>query len=324
MRLRRQRADFAFDPTDMTELNRTAAEPYQGVWNLIYSTVRAFWALVEPRILAAAQDKNVPVELYYYAELGLDVFSVENFQKRDPYSNPAQFTAAFAKLAQAGWIVPEGSDEYHVTGEARAAVRELVRAGDAPLENIEVMSVADMERLHDLLLRLVRANASAPEPPVKWATTHRFRATDETSPRLAQVREALMDLFAYRDDSHRTAWSNFPADGLMWHTFGMIWDNAADTPGDMVRQASFRGYAEQDYLGACDRLAALGWLARGERPGTFVVTPIGKKLRGAVEQLTDAYFYMAWSSLRPEELDELLANLRRLRERLEAVVLNGE
>lgn len=307
----------------MTELNRNAAEPYQGAWNLIYSTVRAFWALVEPRILAAAQDKNVPVELYYYAELGLDVFSIENFRKRDPYSNPAQFTAAFAKLAQAGWIVPQGNEEYRVTDEARAAARDLVRAGDAPLENFEVMSVADMERLDDLLLRLVRANASAPEPPAKWATTHRFHATDESAPLLAQVREALMDLFAYRDDSHRTAWSNFPADGLMWHTFSMVWDNTADTPDDMAHQASFRGYAAEDYVRACNQLVTQGWLARGERPDAFVITPVGKKLRGAVEQLTDAYFYLAWTNLRPEESDELLSKLRRLRERLEAVVLNG-
>lgn len=299
-----------------------SAEPYHGVWNLLYSTVRAFWALVEPPIHAAAQEKNIPIELYYYAELGLDIFSVENFQKRDPYSNPALFTAAFDKLAQAEWIIPQGGGVYRVTDDARAAVREIVRAGDAQLEHLEIMSVADVTRLLDLLQRITQANANATEPPTKWATTHRFRATDETSPRLALVREALMDLFAYRDDSHRTAWQNFPADGLMWHTFGLVWDNTADTPADMARQAAFRGYAAEDYVRACNQLVTQGWLARGERPGAFVVTPIGNKLRGAVEQLTDAYFYLAWASLRQVELDELLSKLRQLRERLEQVVLH--
>jgi DNA-binding MarR family transcriptional regulator len=307
----------------MTEITPLPTEPYAGGWNLIYSTVRAFWALVEPRIHAAAKENNVPIELYYYGELGLDVFSVENFQKRDPYSNPAQFTDAFIRLAQAGWIVPQDAGEYLVTENARAAVREMVRAGDAHLENLEIMSVADVARLHDLLQRIVRANEMASEPPTKWATTHRFRTTDETSPRLAQVREALMDLFAYRDDSHRTAWQRFPADGLMWHTFGLLWENTADTPADMAQQASFRAYAAEDYARACNQLIALGWAARGEHPGTFILTPIGKKLRGAVEQLTDAYFYLAWTGLRRDEVDELLAKLRQLRERLEAVLLHG-
>jgi DNA-binding MarR family transcriptional regulator len=298
------------------------SEPYAGVWNLLYSTIRAFWVLVEPRIHAAAELQDVPLELYYYGELGLDVFSVRNFQERDPYSNPAQYADVFSKLVQGEWIIPAGNDEYRVTENARTAARSIIRAGDDFLETLEVWSAQDLARLNELLQRIVQANQVAGEPPTKWATVKRFRAADEASPLLAQIREALLDLFAYRDDSHRTAWRTFPADGLVWNTFGMLWNNTADTPADMARQAAFRGYAMEDYERACDTLVARGWAARAERADTFVLTPIGKKLRDAVEQLTDAYFYVPWAILQNDELDELLSRQRQLRERLEAVALN--
>jgi len=297
-------------------------DSFHGAWNLVYVAVRAFWALTEPRIHAAAQAKNIPIELYYYAEFGLEIFSVERFQKRDPYSNPALFTATFEKLAQAEWIIPQGGGVYRVTDDARAAARELVRAGDGALEQLEFMSAVDATRLVERLRRIVRANEMAPEPPAKWAILERFRAVAENAPRLAWVREALLDLFAYRDDSHRAAWQSFPADGLMWHTFNLVWDNVADTPSDMAQQASLRGYAVEDYVRACNQLTARGWLGRDERPGAFALTPIGRKLRGAVEQLTDAYFYLAWTNLHSSELDALLADLRQLRAHLETAALH--
>ncbi len=300
------------------------ANPYDGAWNLIYTTVRAFWALTEPRIHAAAQEKNIPIELYYYAELGMEIFSVERFQKRDPYTNPARFTTAFEKLAQAEWIIPQGGGVYRVTDDARAAARELGRAGDAALERLEFMSAADVSRLLQGLQRIGRANETAPEPPAKWAIRERFRATAETSPRLARVHDALLDLFAYRDDSHRAAWQSFPADGLMWHAFNLMWDNIADTPADMARQASLRGYTDKDYARACAQLTQRGWLARGEQSDAFALTPIGKKLRGAVEQLTDAYFFLAWTNLQASELDALLTELRQLRARLETAARHDE
>jgi hypothetical protein len=57
-------------------------------WPLIYSTIKEFWSITEPHIEEAALRNDVPVELYLYSELGLEYFSIEDFQKRDPFSNP--------------------------------------------------------------------------------------------------------------------------------------------------------------------------------------------------------------------------------------------
>lgn len=284
---------------------------YTGMWNLIYDTIRAFWAITEPRIEQAAREKNVPSELYYYGELGLYDFSRARFQKRDPFSNPAQFDQTFVKLAADDWIVLQNENEYHVTDRARAAAREIITAADDYLGTLELLSAQDAERLKELLQTLVASSRIAAEPPQKWASVTRFRVADESSPLLAQIREALMDIFAYRDDSHMSAWRGYPVSGIAWNAFGMIWNGSAFSPEQMAEQAWFRGYNVEDYRGALDELHKRGWIDE-----TAQLTPIGKKLRDVVEQLTDAYFYTPWLALREDEVQELRLRLLELRNQL--------
>ncbi len=284
------------------------------MWNLVYETIRAFWALTEPRIEQAARENNVPTELYYYGELGLEIFSLANFQKRDPFSNPATFQQAFQKLETAGWIAAQNDTEYRVTERAREAAREIIRVGDDYLATLEVMSAADAELVNSLLQRLVAASLRASEPPTHWASIHRFRVAAAAGPQLAQIREGLMDLFAYRDDSHRAAWYDYPVSGIAWNAFGMIWSNTAFSPEQMAEQAWFRGYAARDYERALAELMARGWIHEDAQ-----ITPIGKKLRDAVEQLTDAYFYAPWLALRDSEIQELRVRLLELRNQLQNV-----
>ena len=41
-------------------------------WPLIQSTIHEFWEIIEPAVEEAAIHHEIPVELYYYSELGLD------------------------------------------------------------------------------------------------------------------------------------------------------------------------------------------------------------------------------------------------------------
>lgn len=285
--------------------------PYTGMWSLLYETIRAFWSITEPQIEQTARETNVPNELYYYGELGMETFSLANFQRRDPFSNPENFTEAFERLAAEDWIVPAGEGEYTVTERAREAAREIVRAGDAALGAREVISVGAAERLRTLLERIALANRSAGEPPRKWATLARFRVADEASPLLARIREALMDLFAYRDDAHRAAWRDYPVSGIAWSAFGMIRSETPLSPEEMAEQAWFRGYAAEDYARALGELRGRGWIDEHAR-----LTPIGRKLRDAAEHLTDAYFYAPWLVLSDDEVQELRVRLLELRSQL--------
>src|SRR5512141_2243357 len=116
-------------------------------WSLIQSTIQEFLAITDPHIEEAAIQRKIPLELYTYSEFGLDSFSREEFQKRDPYSNPLQFEKAFVTLNFKGWIEPQADNTYHVTDHARDAMRTLVEEGNKYLLPFESFTDIKLERL---------------------------------------------------------------------------------------------------------------------------------------------------------------------------------
>ena len=130
------------------------AESLSRFWPLIYSLVREFWAITEPCIEDAAVKNDIPIELYYYSELGLKYFSVEDFQKRDPFTNPEQFEKAFARFDVKGWIIPLPDDRYQVSRKAQEAVERIVRAGDMRLAGFDLMPGLELKRLVTYLKQL--------------------------------------------------------------------------------------------------------------------------------------------------------------------------
>jgi hypothetical protein len=141
--------------------------------------------------------------------------------------------------------------------------------------------------------------------------------SDRNSPVLVKIREYLMDLFAYRDDSHLSAARpHFNRAGIVWSVLGAVWSGSADTAGRMAEAMAFRGYEAKDYEVALQAARQIGWLEEAEAPGAFRMTDQGRELREEVEAKTDAYFYRPWSVLMQEELDELHDVLTKLRDRL--------
>ena len=295
-----------------------SSESVTKFWPLIYSTIKEFWSITEPQIEEAAIRNDIPVELYFYSELGLEYFSTEDFQKRDPFSNPEQFEKLFAHLFFKGWIeAPTRDGRHHVTEKAREAARRIIQAGDAHLGTLEPFLDVNLRRLAILLKQIVTANHAASEPPQKWAILKRFRVVDHGSPWLAQLREYLMDLFAYRDDSHLSAsHSHFGRAGIVWSVLGSVWSGSAVNAVQMTESMAFRGYDVDDYEVAIQAAVEIGWLEDAEIPGTFRPTQEGKVLREQAEALTNEYFFRPWSALKPDELEELHSLLTELRDQL--------
>jgi hypothetical protein len=286
-------------------------------WALIYSLVREFWEITEPRIEDAAVREDIPIELYFYGELGLEVVSVGNLQKRDPFTNPEQFERMFARFEIKDWITPLPGDSYQVSQKAREAVRRIARAGDAYLAGFSSMPDVDLVRLANLLRQITTANLEAPEPPEKWAILKRFRVADENSPLIVQLRELLMDLFAYRDDSHLSAARpHFGQAGIVWNAFGAICDGSAVNAAQMTEKMAFHGYEEEEYQVAIQAAVQIGWVEAADIPSAYRPTSKGREMRAQVERLTDEYFFRPWSVLTEEELEELHALLTTLREQL--------
>lgn len=286
-------------------------------WPLISSNAREFWDITEPSIEDAAIREGIPVELYLYSELGLNYFSVEDFQKRDPFSNTEQFERLFARFDVKGWIAPMPDGRYQVTDRAREGVRRIIQEGDRQLEGFESVCSFDLGRLAGLLEQIVAANRKASEPPHQWAVLERFRVADEASPLIVRVREHHMDLFAYRDDSHLSAARpHFGQAGIVWSTLGAIWSGEAVTAEKMAETMAFRGYEVEEYEVALKAAVEIGWVEPAEVPGEFRLTQAGRELREQVENLTDEYFYRPWAVLNRQELDEFYELLTKLRDDL--------
>ena len=288
-------------------------------WPLMYAIVQEFWRITEPHIEDAAIRNDLPIELYLYSELGLDRFSIQDFQKRDPYSNPERFERLFVRLNLKGWIEPIPDGSFLVSEKARETARFLVQAGDVQLSDFRAMPEQDLRRLVLLLKQIVMECCVAPEPPGKWALLKRFRVADEQFPAIMQVREYLMDVFAYRDDSHLSASRPYFNDaGIVWIVLGALWKGEARNAEQMAEKMAFRGYESEDYEIALQAAMELGWVEPGSRTETFRLTAQGKQLREHAEQDTNEYFYAPWSVLTREEINDLYELLARLYDHLKA------
>lgn len=287
-------------------------------WPLLYSTIKEFWSITEPHIETAAIRNDIPVELYFYSELGLEYFSTEDFQKRDPFSNPEQFEKLFAHLFFKGWIeAPTRDGRYQVTEKAREGARQIIQAGDSHLATLEPLVNVNLRKLAILLKQVVTANTAASEPPQKWAILKRFRVADKDSPWLAHIREYLMDLFAYRDDSHLSAsHPHFGRAGIVWSVLGSVWNGNAVTADQMMETMAFRGYEVDDYEVAIQAAVQIEWLENAENSRVFRPTPKGRELREQAEILTNEYFFHPWSAMKQDKLDEMYDQLTKLRDQL--------
>jgi hypothetical protein len=286
-------------------------------WPLILSIIQEIWAIIEPPIEEAAIQYSIPIELYYYSELGLDSFSTEEFQKRDPFSNPMLFEKIFATLNFKGWIQPVPEDKYEVTAKARGAARQIIQAGNNHLLPFESFTDIKLNRLCILLKQIVKSNEYAPEPPKKWAVEKRFRVVDQKSPIIVQLREYLMDLYAYRDDSHiSAAHPHFGQAGIVWSVLGSLLKNETVTAEYLAESMSYRGYETTDYDVALQAAVQIGWAVKADSEGAFTITQKGREIREQADHLTNEYFYAPWSVLTQDERDELYDLLLKFREQL--------
>jgi hypothetical protein len=286
-------------------------------WPLIHSIIQEFWSITEPHIEDAAIRNDIPIELYLYSEMGLDTFSMTNFEKRDPFTDHEQFERVFVRLNVKGWIEPMSDGSFRVTENAREAVRHILQAGDAQLLDFHSLSSSDLERLALLLKQIVAECKVTDEPPEKWAILKRFRVAGEHDPVIVRIREYLMDLFAYRDDSHLSASRpHFNQAGIVWIVLGALWNRDAVTAKQMAEKMTFRGYEVSDYEVAIQAAVEIGWAETDDRPDTFRLSTQGIALREQAEHLMNEYFYTPWSVLVQAEMDELYDLLTKLHDGL--------
>ena len=142
---------------------------------------------------------------------------------------------------------------------------------------------------------------------------HKFDGTSKTLP--GRLRRQLLNLLAYRDDSHVAAWTPHKIDGYVWEAFSYIWEGKAQTAAELAEQLeSYRSYDGAAYAGALEMLVARGWVKAED--GRFTLTQKGQTVRQEAEDTTNEYFGVILAEISTAEFEELQGLFQQLTESL--------
>jgi hypothetical protein len=240
----------------------------------------------------------------------------QDYIVRSPYANPENFKTDMAASAERGWLKVVGEGQYTVSDKGAEVVGQLLGTLNEGAAGIESLPDAELERIHDLLQKVVDKAYKLPEPSKKWGMKwgKRFQKAFvvEGAPTLVRVRRRIIDMFAFRDDGHLAAWKAVEEDGQIWDAFTHVWRDQANTAAELAEQLSGRNYDEDSYAAALSELAERGWIT--QENGKYVATEKGSKLRQKVEDTTDQYFDAPWDALTEAETKELKGLMEKLAE----------
>jgi hypothetical protein len=225
-----------------------------------------------------------------------------------PYYAKASFMVPMQRLAAGGWIEAAGAG-YRLTSKGRAATDAMYSAARRKLASLSPLPAADLDRLAQLLRRLLAAcQASAlVTDQACLAASGNAASWQEPTP-MATIARALEALTNFRCDAHRAAWHPTDLDGPAWEALTWLWegraDSAAGLQGWSEKQPHPRAFSVADYAACLATLSEHGW-TEALADGRFTLTDAGRNLRQAVEDQTDANFYGPWRALSTVEIDEL-------------------
>jgi DNA-binding MarR family transcriptional regulator len=274
-----------------------------------------------PVLLDGAARAGVPGDSLYPMLMGLFFHplpvSSAAFRYRDPYMAAPPLDLQLATLAEAGIFEPLGNGEYRLTEGGYTVVRGILDAAEERIATLaEPLPHDELERLADLLRRVIESCLAAPEPPEKQSLLRSRRlAPPEDAPPLLRISQYIDDLETYRDHSHLAAWQDHGVPGHAWEALSFLWRGYFKTVEELGKRLEYRGYTPQDYAGAVRELVERGWVE--ETDGACALTAAGRRVREEARECTETAFYAPWSCLDAGEIEETESLLARLRDSLQ-------
>jgi predicted transcriptional regulator len=241
--------------------------------------------------------------------------SVEHFRRLSPYNPEESASQRLADLAGKGLLEQAAQGEYRLTEETRPKVKRVLEEGVyAPLTTAEPpLPQQDLERLLDLLRRVVESSVAAPEPAAKFCLLQ-SRASDpgEGSSTLVRIDQYLTDLVLFRDDAHMGAWQGHNVSGPAWEALGFLWEEQEMSA--LKERFEARNHPEGGLEQALQELVQLGWTEQDGQ--SYRITAEGRQLRQAAEEETNRLHFAPWSCLDKTELGELRGLLKAFNDSL--------
>jgi len=219
----------------------------------------------------------------------------EVFITRTPYARPESFIENMLAAVGRGWLRQENG-KFRLSKVGRDAAIEFFKLNDQVLAKIKGLPEPEMKRLLTFLNKVSTKIKTLPEPKNKpgFELSQQFDR-GPSAPLMVQTRHRIIDLLAFRDDVHITAWKTHTAEGQLWEAFTLIWRDQAGNAAELAEQLAYRNYDETAYAAALDRLVACGWIVKlGNK---YVVRPKAARMRQRVEETTNRLYRAAFADL---------------------------
>ena len=239
--------------------------------------------------------------------------SVEIYTKRNPYANPAGIKQLFADVASAGYFEPGDNNSYLLSEKGSNAINSTNDHFYNHLYQVNQFPTDKRKELTSLLSKLIEAckKADIINGSLSFNISHNAHPKVETDS-LSQIDQLIDDLFAFRDDSHISAWIPSGVNGHTWEVLSFVWNGEANTVEKLVERLPFRNYTAEDYTKTLEDLTQRGLIESGDEG--YRITEAGRKIREDAEVETDKNFYGPWKSLSDDDLTKLEALLNELKE----------
>ena len=296
-----------------------AAEAAAGIYEKLNDAVGNLYPLYREHTAPIGQqysfDKPGVMFTLFMAQQ-VDPVSPDDFLGRFPYGNADVSAERLETATELGYFVKENGG-YQRTQKGKEAYDAVHVVFYEQLNNIGDKLEVDLERLEELLKRVVESSCNAPEPPGHLWINRMFREPPENHKALSRIDNLYDCLNAFRDETHIAAWKPLRVSGPAWEVLTGVWRSGAVTPAEVAEKMQFRGISAEQYAEEMAGLVERGWLT--EDDGKFSITDDGKEVRENTENLTNRYFYGPWDVLNSAETEELRTLVNEFHDQLVAM-----
>lgn len=224
---------------------------------------------------------------------------------RSPYTAPENYRAILSGLASAGLLNLIAADQFHLTPQGLAALKQTLAAVYTSMGGIQSLSVTKMMDLASRLKDLADACMAAPDPPGIWSIQHVRRMDPGSgSPMMVRIDQFLSELVAFRDDTHLAAWRQHGCSGHAWDILTLLWVELEGTNESINRALKRRGFTLDQTASAVDELLNNGWLRLLD--GHLRISTAGAEVRQTTEMLTERYYVERFTGFTGLELARTL------------------
>lgn len=251
-------------------------------------------------------------------EFDPEPLTVEKFRVRAVYSAPRLSQALLELIASEKWVYRIG-EEYRLTDEGRAVIRNLVEGRNVMFADFAPIPADDLVKMVDMSQRIMQASLDSGDDKATWCLRYsQNRKPDDSVSAISKLIHACSDYNAFRDDAHMTAYTMQGVDGMTWEAFSFIHRQTATTAYDLFDQLAYRGWTVDEWQDALHCLIGKGWIEG--KDSRYHVTEKGETISQQVEQKTDELFYAPWSVLNNDEQVEYIHLLNTLNDTCMALI----